>query len=317
MKILIYGTGGVGGYFGARLAQSGNELTFIARGAHLKAMQQEGLKLMSPKGNYTVSSATYLEKITGIADFDLIIIAVKTWQLKEVARDILPLLSDHTLVLPLLNGVTNCDVLLDILPPKHVIGGLCKIVSKITKPGEITHLSYEPTLIFGALNNTKTDSILRLEKVLNQAPFHSVLATNIQTQIWTKFVFICTISAIGALTRSSIGAMIGQEEVYKMMKDTATEILRISKAKGIILKEDILQKQFQIIKQQPYDTTSSLQRDIMAGKPSELDSQNGVVVAFGKELGIPTPVNSFIYYSLLLQEENARKGSKHSHLFYK
>jgi len=310
MKILIYGTGGVGGYFGARLQEAGNDVTFIARGEHLKAMHECGLCIKSPKGNYTVTAGKYLENTKNITGFDLIIIAVKAWQLKEVARNILPVLNSHTLVLPLLNGITNSDVLKDIIPHKHIIGGLCKIVSKITNPGEVTHLSYEPTIVFGELNNTKTTRILKVEKVFKKANFKSILADNIETQIWNKFIYICTVSAIGALTRAPIGAMVAQKEIYKMMLDTAEEIVAIAKKKNIILKEDIIQKQFQIIQKQPFETTSSLQRDIMAGRPSELEAQNGVVVALGKELDIPTPVNSFIYYSLLLQEEKARKTWK-------
>jgi len=306
MKILIYGTGGVGGYFGARLQEAGNDVTFIARGEHLKAMHECGLCIKSPQGNYTVTEGKYCENTKNITGFDLIIIAVKTWQLKETARSILAILNSYTMVLPLLNGITNCDVLKEIIPHKHVIGGLCKIVSKITKPGEVTHLSYKPTIVFGELNNTKTTRILEVEEVFKKANFKSILADNIETQIWNKFIYICTVSAIGALTRAPIGAMVAQNEIYKMMLDTAEEIVAIAKAKGVVLKEDIIQKQFQIIQKQPFETTSSLQRDMMAGKPSELEAQNGVVVALGKELDIPTPVNSFIYYSLLLQEEKAR-----------
>jgi len=310
MKILIYGTGGVGGYFGARLQEAGNDVTFIARGEHLKAMQECGLCIKSPKGNYTVTVGKYHENTKNITGFDLIIIAVKAWQLKEVAGNILPILNTHTMVLPLLNGITNSDVLKEIIPHKHVIGGMCKIVSKITNPGEVTHLSYEPTIVFGELNNTKTTRILEVERVFKKTNFKSLLADNIETQIWNKFIYICTVSAIGALTRAPIGAMVAQKDIYKMMLDTAEEIVAIAKAKGVVLKDDIIKKQFHIIREQPYNTTSSLQRDIMAGKPSELHAQNGVVVALGKELGIPTPVNSFIYNSLVLQEERARKTLK-------
>ncbi len=307
MKILIYGTGGVGGYFGARLEQSGNEVLFIARGVHLEAIKKQGLSIKSPKGNYTVSPIKAQKDVQGIGHIDLIIIAVKTWQLKEVARTIFPVLNDNTLVLPLLNGVASSDILKEIIPEKHIIGGLCKIVSKLTKPGEITHLSYEPTIVFGELNNVKTTRILALQKVFNNANFNTILAQDIQTQIWTKFIFICTISAIGALTRSTVGAMRTATAVRKIMTDTAHEIVAIAKAKNIYLEKNIIEKQFQIIDQQPYDTTSSLQRDMMAGNPSELDSQNGAVIALGKTLGIPTPVNAFIYDSLFLQEQDARR----------
>ena len=310
MKILIYGTGGVGGYFGARLEQAGNEVVFIARGAHLKAMKQRGLTIISPKGNCTLLTVKAQEYEDNLAGFDLIIIAVKTWQLKEVARNISSILSEYTMVLPLLNGITNTDVLKKIIPHKHIIGGLCKIVSKITNPGEITHFSYEPTIVFGELNNIKTPRMLRLESVLKKANIKAVLAKNIDSQIWEKFLFICTISGIGALTRTTIGAMRAHPEIRDIMLETANEVLAIANAKNIILTENIIEKQFAIIDKQPYDTTSSMQRDMMAGKPSELYHRNGIIVALGWEFDIPTPVNSFIYYSLLLQEEKARKTLK-------
>lgn len=310
MKILIYGTGGVGGYFGARLEQAGNNVTFIARGNHLKVMQQKGLRLISPKGNHTVSPIHIQKYRPDLGNFDLIIIAVKTWQLKEVTKNILPFLNDQTMVLPLLNGINNSAILKAIIPHKHIIDGLCKIVSKITNLGEITHLSYEPTIVFGELNNKKTTRILHLESVLNNANIKAVLANNIASEIWTKFLFICTISGIGALTRAPIGAMRSQTETRAIMMETAEEVLAIAKAKNIYLTNNILEKQFAIIDKQPYDTTSSMQRDMMAGKPSELYNRNGIIVTLGKELGISTPINSFIYYSLLLQEEKARKSTK-------
>jgi len=189
---------------------------------------------------------------------------------------------------------------------KHVLGGLCKVVSFIEDFGIINHTSYEPTIVFGELANVKTERALQLEKVFKNSGISTKLASDIQKEIWTKFLFITTVSAIGALTRATIGEMIASEEIKKIMYQTAEEILNISKAKGVDLHKDIIEKQFQIIESQPYNTTSSLQRDMMKGKPSELASQNGAIVKMGKELGIPTPVNDFIYYCLLPQENKSR-----------
>ncbi|WP_457616847.1 ketopantoate reductase family protein [Lutibacter sp.] len=307
MNIVVYGTGGVGGYFGARLAQSGNNVTFIARGKHLEAIQKKGLYLKSVKGDYHVYPANATSSISDVSKIDLILICVKTWQLPDVAKKIKPVLAENTMVISLLNGVENADVLSKIIAPKHILGGLCKIISKVADYGVIHHISYEPTIVFGELNHEISERAIQLKEVFLKAGFKTILASNIQKEIWTKFLFISTISAIGALTRATIGEMIAIPEVKEIMIQTAHEIFEVAKAKGIDLPNDIIKKQFQIIESQPYNTTSSLQRDMIAGKPSELESQNGTIVKMGKELGVATPVNAFIYYSLLPQENKARK----------
>lgn len=306
MNIVIYGTGGVGGYFGARLAQAGNGVTFIARGNHLEAIQKNGLQLKSPKGDYLVFPANATANISEITDIDLILVSVKTWQLEAAAKEIKQVLNEKTMVISLLNGVNNTEVLGAVIDKKHLLGGLCKVVSKIEDFGVINHLSYEPTIVFGELDNVKTERALSLEKVFLNAGITTKLAENIQTEIWSKFLFISTISAIGALTRATVGEIIASTELKKMMRKTADEIVAVAKARGIYLSESIVEKQFQMIETQPYNTTSSLQRDIMEGKPSELEAQTGTVVKMGIELGVPTPVNSFIYDCLLPQEKKAR-----------
>lgn len=306
MNIVIYGTGGVGGYFGARLVQAGNNVTFIARGKHLKAIQQKGLQLKSSKGNYLVYPANATSNISEVQNIDLILICVKTWQLSEVAVKIKPVLNKNTSVISLLNGVENEKVLYSKINKKHVLGGLCKIVSKVEDYGVINHISYEPTIVFGELNNYKSKRALLLEKTFLNVGITTKLASDIQKEIWTKFLFITTISGIGALTRASIGEMISSSEIKEIMYKTAEEIVTITKAKKINLPNDIIKKQFELIEKQPYNTTSSLQRDIMEGKPSELEAQNGTIVKLGIELGISTPINSFIYNCLLPQENKAR-----------
>lgn len=306
MNIVIYGTGGVGGYFGARLAQAGNNVTFIARGKHLEAIRQKGLQLKSIKGNYLVYPASATSNISEVNNIDLILVCVKTWQLFEVAEKIKPILNKNTIVISLLNGVDNTDVLCNIINEQHVLGGLCKVVSKVEDYGVINHLSYEPTIVFGELSNVHTERALEVEKIFLKAGITTKLASDIQKEIWTKFLFISTVSAIGALTRATIGEMITSPRIKEIMYKTAQEILSISKAKGVNLPENIIEKQFQVIENQPFHTTSSLQRDMMEGKPSELEAQNGTIVKMGIELGIPTPVNDFIYSCLLPQENKAR-----------
>ena len=170
-------------------------------------------------------------------------------------------------------------------------------------------MSYEPTIIFGELTNTKTNRAFQVEKIFLNAGITTKLSGTIQKEIWTKFLYITTISAIGALTRATIGEMIASPQIKKMMVQTAQEIVAVASAKGIDLPKNIIERQFQIIETQPAQTTSSLHRDMVKGKPSELEAQNGTIVNLGSALGIPTPVNDFIYYCLLPQENKARRSN--------
>jgi 2-dehydropantoate 2-reductase len=307
MKIVIYGTGGVGGYFGARLAQAGNDVTFIARGKHLEAIKKNGLQLKSIKGDYLVKPAKATSNIAELNEIDLILICTKTWQLPDVAKTIKPILSKNTAVISLLNGCNNQDILTSIIDKKHVLGGLCKVVSFVEDYGVINHVSYEPTIIFGELNNVKSARVIEIEKILSNANISAKIANDIEQEIWIKYLYITTVSALGGLTRATHGELLDSPQLKEMLLKTAEEILAISKAKGINLPNNIIQKQFEIIASLPYNTTASLQRDIMEGKPSELEAQTGTIVSLGKQLGVPTPVNDFIYYCLLPQEKRARK----------
>jgi 2-dehydropantoate 2-reductase len=244
--------------------------------------------------------------ISEFTDIDLILVCVKTWQLEAAAKEIKKVLNEKTMVISLLNGVNNTDVLTAVIDKKHLLGGLCKVVSKIEDYGIINHISFEPAIVFGELNNVKTERALLLEKLFLNAGITTKLAENTQLEIWSKFLFISTISAIGALTRATIGEIIASPQLKKMMRQTAEEIVAVAKAKGVYLSDDLVEQQFQMIESQPYNTTSSLQRDMMEGKPSELEAQTGTIVKMGLELGIPTPVNEFMYACLLPQENKAR-----------
>lgn len=307
MHIVIYGTGGVGGYFGARLAQAGTKVTFIARGEHLKALNKHGLKLISPLGDVTINPVFAADSVQDVDAMDVVLVCTKTWQVEGVAKELKRVISKKTVVIPLLNGVENHDHLLKELPRENVMAGLCKVVSKIETPGVIRHLSYTPTLVFGELSNEHTPRAKSIDALFKNAGIKSVLAEDIYAEIWMKFLYIATVSALGGLARASIGEMRTQPKIRSYMHMLADEIISIASVKGIKLLPDIKQKQFAIIDQQPFDTTASLQRDIMAGRPSELESQQGTIVRFGRELGIPTPMNEFVYQCLLPQEKKARQ----------
>ncbi len=306
MNIVVIGAGGIGGYFGGRIANAGYKVTFIARGKHLEAIKSKGLQVKSTKGDFIVHpNAT--DNINDIKNPDLIILGVKSWQVEEVAKHIKPIVTDSTMVLPLQNGADNVDKLLSHLNEKNVLAGLCKIVSKVEAPGIINHFAFEPEVIFGENDNSITVRIKKVKTVFDKAGFKNKIAEDIHKSIWRKFLFITMVSGIASLTRVVFGEMLKDKNIEKIILDTANEIKHVAIAKGINISEDDVDFAMNMYHNSEYDTTASMQRDIMEGKPSELENFNGYIVKQGKLLGIPTPTNSFIYEGLLPQERLARK----------
>ncbi|WP_372916701.1 ketopantoate reductase family protein [Salegentibacter sp.] len=308
MNIIIFGIGGVGGYFGGKLAQAGFEVTMIARGKHLEAIRQNGLEVESINGNFKVKPKLATDNLAEIPVPDFVILGVKSWQIREVAKQLKPIISAETMVLPLQNGADNVEKLLEILQKKNVLAGLCHIVSFVEKPGKIKHVSFEPRITFGEIDNSESKRIQELKSVFDKAGITSFNPDNIQLEIWKKFLFITTISGLGGLTRVSIDKIRESDYLYELLQKTAQEIKLVANAKGIPLVEGHLEKAFEIIQKQPPGTTASTQRDIMAGRPSELENFNGFIVKEAKKLKISTPVNKMIYECLLPMEREARNS---------
>ena len=308
MNILIFGIGGVGGYFGGKLAKAGYNVSMIARGKHLEAIKKNGLEVESINGDFKVKPKLATNNLAEVPTPDLVILGVKSWQIKEVAQQILPIISSETMVLPLQNGANNVDKLLEILPKQNILAGLCHLISFVEKPGKIKHLAFEPKITFGEPDNSKSERIQNLKTVFDKAGISNSNPENIQLEIWKKFLFIATISGLGGLTRVAIDKIRESEYLFGLLEKTAQEIKLVANAKGVPLAQQHLEKVFEIIQNQPPGTTASTQRDIMAGRPSELENFNGFIVKEGQRLGIATPVNKMIYECLLPMEKEARNA---------
>ena len=306
MNIVVIGAGGIGGYFGGRIAKAGFDVTFIARGKHLEAIKKNGLQVKSTKGDFTVHPKV-TNDLNDIKNPDLIILGVKSWQVEEVAKQIKPIVTDATMVLPLQNGANNVDKLLLHLDKKNVLAGLCKIVSKVEAPGIINHFTFEPEIIFGENDNSLTERIQKVKTVFDVAGFKNKISKDIHKDIWRKFMFITMVSGIASLTRVVLGEMQKDKNIENIILDTASEIQKIANAKKILITDKDIEFAMNMFKNSEYNSTTSMQRDIMEGKPSELENFNGFIVEQGKVLRIPTPLNSFIYQCLLPQERLARK----------
>jgi 2-dehydropantoate 2-reductase len=305
MNITIIGTGGVGGYFGGRLAQAGNNVTFIARGRHLEAIKHNGLTVKSIKGDFVIKPAKVSKSYDSVTDADLVLVCTKAWQVKEIAEKIAPILNPKAMVLPLQNGILATDELAEFIPKNQMIGGLCKIFSMIESPGVIIHKGIDPTFVFGEPDNSKTERAALLNKTLEQAAITHVWADDMQAELWKKFLMISS-SALLAVTNTNYGELRSIPETRQLLDELYSEIYRVGKAAGINLPDNIVDKTMKAVDKFPPGSTSSLTRDIWDGKPSEIDYQNGTVVKLGTKLNIFTPVNRFVYYSLIPSELKAR-----------
>ncbi len=307
MRIAVFGTGGVGGYFGGRLAQAGEEVIFIARGEHLRAIRERGLRVDSIKGDFVIQPAQATDNPAEVGPVDAILVGVKAWDVPEAARLMRPMVGPETFVVPLENGVEAPDQLAEVLGREHVLGGLCKIISAIVAPGHIRHAGIDPYIAFGELDGRKSERAERLRQAFARATgVTAEVSDDIQAAMWEKFVFIAAISGVGAVTRAPAGVIRSLPETRQMLEQAMREILAVARARGVALSDEVIPQTMAFIDALPTNGTASMQRDIIAGRPSELDYQNGTVARLGRELGVPTPVNAFIYASLLPQELRAR-----------
>jgi len=309
MKIAIFGTGGVGGYFGGRLAQAGADVTFIARGEHLRAIQNNGLKVESLNGDFLVYPAKATAEVNEVGPVDLVIVGVKAWQVPEAARAMQPLVGPETTVLPLQNGVDAVPQLTAELGQGPVIGGLCKIVSFVVGPGHIRHAGFAPSVVIGELDNQRTDRIVEIVKTFKDAGVDTTIASDIQVALWMKFLFIASFSGVGAIANAPAGPLRTDPELRAQMLRAMEEIYSLAHARGVKLPPDSIETVMTGINALPKDATSSMQRDIAAGKPSELESQNGAVVRMARESGVEVPTHELIYAKLKPLEALARAAS--------
>lgn len=306
MRIAIFGTGGVGGYFGGRLAHGGEDVTFIARGDHLRAIQTSGLRVDSLNGDFVVNPAKATDDVSEIGPVDLVIVGVKAWQVPDAALAMRPLVGRNTTVLPLQNGVDAFRQLTAELGSDVVIGGLCKIVSFVVAPGHIRHAGFAPSIVIGELDNQRTDRIVEIEKIFNHAGVETTIAADIQVALWMKFLFIASFSGVGAIANAPAGILRSDPELRAQMLQAMKEIYELAYARNIKLPPNSIETVMTGVNALPEDATSSMQRDIAAGKPSELESQNGAVVRMARESGVDVPTHDFIYAKLKPLEQKAR-----------
>lgn len=309
MRVAVFGSGGVGGYFGARLAAAGHDVAFIARGEHLRSIREAGLHVESAKGDIHLPQARATDRPEEIGPVDCVLCTVKAWQLPEALRAMPALVGAGTLVLPLLNGVQAIDEIAAVLGRACVLGGAAWIRAEVAAPGRIRHSGIEPRIVLGEPEGGLSGRAEALAEALRAAGVQAEASEDIRSVLWSKLVFISATSAVGAAVRVPMDVFRAVPPTRALLVAAMEETIAVARACGIRLPSDLLERTLAFVDALPAGTTSSMQRDVMGGRPSELEAQCGAVVRLGREAGVPTPVNAFLHATLLPQEILARQAA--------
>lgn len=311
MRIAVFGTGGVGGYFGGRLAQIGQDVTFIARNKSLDAMRERGLRVDSIAGDFTLPRVEVTDDPRKVGVVDYVLCCVKAGQVAAAGKAMLPMVGPETLVVPLQNGIEAPARLGETLDPANVLGGLCGIVSFLAAPGHIKHTGASPLIRFGHLDNRPDPRVNSLAEIFNHCSgVKASIPEDINVAMWQKFMLVTPWSGLGAVSRAPIGALLAQHETREMLLEAVEEVDQLARAMGISLPANSVEKTIRTLESMPPNSTTSMQRDIVKGRPSELDVLNGTVVRLAEEHGLDARVNRFCLYCMRSLELRARGALK-------
>lgn len=299
MRIAVMGTGGVGGYFGAKLALGGNEVTFVARGRHLDAIRREGLRIESESTPMHVREAKATDDPASIGPVDAVMFCVKLWDVEPAAEAIRPLLRNRGVAIPFQNGIDSPGVLSRVLGADRVIGGSAHIAASIASPGVVRHVGTMARLRVGAFDGVRSDAAEAFVGAATAAGVEIALAPDIRRALWEKFVFLSALSGATCLTRQPIGVI----RADRVMRGTFEAIMRetwsVGRANGVALADDFVDQQLAFADTLPYEMRASMLHDLVAGNRLEAPWLCGAVVRLGREAGVPTPVNATVYAALL------------------
>jgi 2-dehydropantoate 2-reductase len=297
VRIAVIGAGGVGGYFGARLAQSGADVAFVARGAHLHALQTRGLAVESPKGDLHLKAVVASDDPKTIGPVDVVMFTVKLYDTESAATLLPPLLGPTTVVITFQNGVDSVDMLTKAIGRDHVAGGVAHVQAAITEPGVIRHTALA-LLIFGELDGTKSPRLQAFHDACTHAGFDAKLAEDIQYELWLKFVRLTALSGMMAITRSPLGVLRDDIDLWTMLQAAIMEAMHVAHAKGVTFPPNTLHEILGHIGGMPPHAKSSMLEDLEHGRRLELPWLNATLARIGEELDVPTPIHRFIATAL-------------------
>lgn len=309
MKISVMGSGAVGGYYGGSLARAGHDVTFIARGAHLAALRTNGLKVKSVHGDFTISPVQATDIPAEVGPVDLVLVCVKAPDTDQAAQAIKPMVGQDTTVMSLQNGIDAAERIGAVVGMKHIVGGATWLSSAIETPGVIRQISQFRRIVLGELDGRITPRVQALFEVLKSTGATVELSDNIVKVLWTKFMFIASVSGIGSLTRLGIGDYRAVPETRALLVSLMREVEAVARATGITLDTDAIEQILVLIDNAAPTIKPSMQLDVEASRRSELESMIGVICRKGRELDVPTPIADVVYAALLPGELKARNKS--------
>ena len=305
MKIGVVGTGGIGGYFGALLARAGHEVFCLARGEHLKAIQEKGLRVESVVGEFTVRPRATGDP-AAIGPVELLLFCVKTYDTDEAAQAVRLLVGDRTAILTLQNGVESADRIAAAVGPGRVLPGAAYIFSGIAAPGLIRQTAGPRKIVFGEPVGPPSARAKAILAACRAAEISAELTDQIARVLWEKWAFICAQGGVTALTRLPIGEVRACAETWALFRGVVEEVAAVASARGIALTPGLVENILgQAARLEP-QTASSLSNDLGAGRRLEIEALNGAVVRLGRESGVPTPLNVAIYGALKPYEGGRR-----------
>jgi 2-dehydropantoate 2-reductase len=306
MKILVMGSGGVGGYFGGRLAGAGHEVTFVARGAHLAAMQRDGLLLDSQLGNLTIQPARAVADPAEAGGPDVVIFATKLGDTESAARSLSPVVGEGTTIITFQNGVDGPEIIAGTLPGTHVVPGVARIASHISRPGVIEHRSPFARIEFGEPDGSSSPKLEAFHAACKAAGIDAVLSRNIQRDIWLKFALLAPFSGLSSLTGGTAGPIRETPATRALMEAAIREVIAVGIAAGVPLTTEDFTRIWKAVEGQPPAMTSSMAHDRNAGKPLEVNFLSGAVVRIGEKHGVPAPTHKFITQALAIAAGGTR-----------
>ncbi len=309
MRIAIAGAGGVGGLLGGLLARSGTQVLVLARGAHAEGIRVRGITVNSPLGRFTARVEKVAPDPEALGPADAVIVAVKAWQVEELAQDLSPLIGPGAVVVPLENGVEAAPRLAAALGEDPVAGGIVSVLSWIDAPGAIRHVGGPPRITMGergARPRAPSERLEALAGALRAAGAEVTVTDDIERATWEKFLFIEPWSAVAAAARAPIGIVRGVPETRDLLVRAMEEVAALARARGVALGADAVSRAIAAIDGLPPEGTTSMQRDLGAGRPSELEDQAGAVLRLARESGVAVPVHAALLPALLPQERSAR-----------
>ena len=300
MRIAVIGAGGIGAIYGASLAKAGADVTFVARGAHLAAMRERGLKIEGDRGEMHISPAQATDDPSDIGPVDIVLFCVKLWDVESAGAAIRPIIGPKTAVIPLQNGVDAHERLIPVLGREAVMGGTAFVTGSIVAPGIVRQTGTYQRMTFGELDGTISPRGKRLAELCAAAGFDGVLSPDVLVPLWDKFTMLVPLANVNALTRAPLGKYRADPDTWSLVLGSVHETVAVGRAEGINLAPDAADKAIALIRSMPDHHMTSMGNDLLRGNRLELPWFAGKVVELGRKHGVPTPVNSVVYAALKL-----------------